>query len=58
MFHIDATERTQPYCDGMSRRNFVQLGIAGMASIGLPGLFRAARRRRRAACRRRTRRSS
>ncbi len=41
MFRIDATERTQPYCDGMSRRSFVQLGIAGMASIGLPSLFRA-----------------
>jgi uncharacterized protein (DUF1501 family) len=41
MFRIDATERTQPYCDGMSRRSFVQLGIAGLASVGLPTLFRA-----------------
>jgi hypothetical protein len=29
------------YCDGMSRRSFLQLGIAGMASIGLPQLLRA-----------------
>jgi len=29
------------YCDGMSRRSFVQLGIAGMASVGLPQLAAA-----------------
>src|SRR4029077_7085358 len=32
---------TRQYCDGLSRRSFLQLGIAGMASIGLPGLLRA-----------------
>ncbi|HRE99092.1 MAG TPA: DUF1501 domain-containing protein [Pirellulaceae bacterium] len=29
------------YCDGLTRRSFVQLGIAGMASVGLPNLLRA-----------------
>ena len=29
------------YCDGMTRRSFVQLGLAGMASIGLPQILRA-----------------
>lgn len=29
------------YCDGLSRRSFLQLGVAGMASLGLPGLLRA-----------------
>jgi hypothetical protein len=29
------------YCDGFSRRSFLQLGIAGMASVGLPQLLRA-----------------
>lgn len=29
------------YCDGMTRRSFVQLGVAGMASVGLPQILRA-----------------
>lgn len=29
------------YCDGMSRRSFLQLGVVGMASVGLPGILRA-----------------
>src|SRR5262245_711831 len=29
------------YCDGMSRRSFLQMGVAGMAAVGLPGLLRA-----------------
>ena len=29
------------YCDGISRRNFVQIGVAGMASLGLPQILRA-----------------
>ncbi len=33
--------RSSDYCDGMSRRSFVQIGIAGMASVGLPALLRA-----------------
>jgi hypothetical protein len=32
---------TDRYCDGMSRRSFVQLGVAGMASLGLGDLLRA-----------------
>lgn len=30
------------YCDGISRRSFVQLGVAGMASAGLSDVLRAA----------------
>jgi len=29
------------YCDGYSRRSFLQLGMAGMGSLGLPQLLRA-----------------
>lgn len=29
------------YCDGISRRSFVQLGAAGMATAGLPAILRA-----------------
>src|SRR5437870_1521406 len=32
---------TARYCDGVSRRSFLQLGVAGMAAVGLPGLLRA-----------------
>lgn len=42
MFRIDANDRTQRYCDGMSRRSFLQVGVAGMASVGLGGVLRAA----------------
>jgi hypothetical protein len=41
MFRIEA-ERTQRYCDGVSRRSFLQVGVAGMASVGLAGVLRAA----------------
>jgi hypothetical protein len=27
------------YCDGMNRRSFLQLGVAGLASVGLPRLL-------------------
>lgn len=40
MFRIEMGG-TQRYCDGVSRRNFVQLGLAGMASVGLPQILRA-----------------
>lgn len=33
--------KTGTYCDGLSRRNFVQVGLAGMASVGLPRILRA-----------------
>jgi hypothetical protein len=29
------------YCDGLPRRSFLQLGMAGLASLGLPGLLQA-----------------
>ncbi|MBI3840080.1 MAG: DUF1501 domain-containing protein [Planctomycetia bacterium] len=40
MLRIEAGS-TRKYCDGISRRSFVQLGVAGMASVGLPELLRA-----------------
>jgi len=32
---------TRAYCDGVSRRNFVQLGVMGMASVGLSRVLKA-----------------
>ena len=29
------------YCDGVSRRSFLQVGVAGMAAVGLPQIFQA-----------------
>ena len=40
MLRID-TGRTGRYCDGLSRRSFVQLGAAGMATAGLADVLRA-----------------
>ncbi|HLJ91641.1 MAG TPA: DUF1501 domain-containing protein [Gemmataceae bacterium] len=40
MFRLDLGS-TQRYCDGISRRSFLQLGVAGMASVGLPQLLQA-----------------
>src|SRR5688500_6838195 len=40
MFRIDATQ-TPRYCDGISRRSFLQVGVAGMASVSLAGVARA-----------------
>lgn len=40
MFRLDLGW-TQRYCDGMNRRSFLQLGVAGMASVSLPGILRA-----------------
>ncbi len=40
MFRLDLGS-TQQYCDGMPRRSFIQLGVAGMASVGLPQILRA-----------------
>lgn len=40
MFRLDLGS-TGRYCDGISRRSFVQLGVAGMGAIGLPQLLRA-----------------
>ena len=41
MFRIDA-DSSQPYCDGISRRSFLQVGVAGMASVSLANVLRAA----------------
>jgi hypothetical protein len=40
MLRIDAG-KTSRYCDGINRRSFVQLGVAGMASLGLSDVLRA-----------------
>lgn len=40
MLRIHA-KSTQPYCDGVSRRSFVQIGVAGMASVGMADMLRA-----------------
>ncbi|MFT3882145.1 MAG: DUF1501 domain-containing protein [Gemmatales bacterium] len=40
MFRLDLG-RTQGYCDGLSRRSFLQLGMTGMATMGLPQLLQA-----------------
>ena len=40
MFRLDLGT-TQRYCDGLNRRSFLQLGVAGLASVGLPQLLRA-----------------
>ncbi|HEY4313567.1 MAG TPA: DUF1501 domain-containing protein [Pirellulales bacterium] len=40
MFKV-TSGRTPRYCDGMTRRSFVQVGAAGMASVGLPKILRA-----------------
>ena len=42
MFRIDTNDRSPRYCDGLSRRSFLQVGVAGMASLGLGGVLRAA----------------
>ena len=38
MFRLDLGSSGR-YCDGMNRRSFLQLGMAGMASVALPELF-------------------
>lgn len=40
MIRVEAGQ-TGRYCDGVSRRSFVQVGVAGMASVGLPAVLRA-----------------
>jgi hypothetical protein len=41
MFRIDAGPAPQKYCDGYSRRSFLQIGVAGMAAAGLPRILQA-----------------
>lgn len=40
MFRIEA-ETTRKYCDGLSRRSFVQIGLAGMGSASLATVLKA-----------------
>jgi Protein of unknown function (DUF1501) len=40
MFNLDLG-KSRRYCDGLSRRSFLSLGVAGMASLGLPQILRA-----------------
>lgn len=40
MLRIDMGTTTR-YCDGLTRRSFVQLGMAGLASVGLSQILRA-----------------
>ncbi len=40
MFRLDLGSQGR-YCDGLNRRSFLQLGVAGLASVGLPQLLRA-----------------
>src|SRR5438477_8898476 len=40
MFRLDLG-RTGRYCDGLNRRSFLQLGVAGLAAVGLPDVMRA-----------------
>jgi hypothetical protein len=40
MFRIDLG-RTGHYCDGLNRRSFLQIGVAGMASVGLSQVVKA-----------------
>jgi len=40
MFRLDLG-RASRYCDGLNRRSFLQVGVAGIAGIGLPELRRA-----------------
>jgi hypothetical protein len=41
MFRLDMGSSTRRYCDGMSRRSFLTVGVAGMAAVGLPQLLQA-----------------
>ena len=40
MFRLDLGSAGR-YCDGGTRRSFLQLGVAGMTAVGLPDLLRA-----------------
>lgn len=40
MFQLDLGSSGR-YCDGVNRRSFLKLGVAGMAAVGMPELLRA-----------------
>lgn len=41
MLRIDLGECTRRYCDGLSRRSFLQVGALGVAGLALPDFLRA-----------------
>jgi len=41
VFRLDAGNERSKYCDGMTRRSFVQLGVAGMATAALSDVLQA-----------------
>src|SRR4051794_2903229 len=41
MFRLDLGQVSRRYCDGLNRRSFLQVGVSGMAAIGLPQLLQA-----------------
>ena len=40
MFRLDLGAAGR-YCDGLTRRSFLKLGVAGMAALGLPQVLKA-----------------
>src|SRR5262245_51325149 len=40
MFNLDLGAAGR-YCDGLSRRSFLKLGVSGMATLGLPQILKA-----------------
>jgi hypothetical protein len=40
MFRIDLGQHSESYCDGLSRRSFLQAGALGLAGLSLPGMLR------------------
>ena len=41
MLRIACSQRSSRYCDGISRRSFLQVGMAGMGGLTLPQLLQA-----------------
>jgi hypothetical protein len=41
MLRVDCGKKSGKYCDGLNRRSFLQIGMAGMGALGLPDLLRA-----------------
>ncbi|MCH8045984.1 MAG: DUF1501 domain-containing protein [Planctomycetes bacterium] len=38
---FDRADKSRPFCDGLSRRNFLRIGALGAAGVTLPQLFQA-----------------
>lgn len=41
MFRVDASQSSPRYCDGLTRRSFVKIGVAGMCSVALSDVLKA-----------------